>query len=348
MKDYSNNSIITGTGTGSGIVTAVNNKYNHINNPILTCHSIHNKDAIFVADPFLFIPSHNITTIASTTSSTSTSTTTSTDNNKLNNNWYIFFEMKNNDNRLKKHKGHTSRQGQIGVAISKDYGITWKYIDIILSMSYHLSYPNVFEYENNIYMMTDSWNSLQLFKSTPYDFPMKWTPFKQLHDNRYIDPSMIYFNNTWWLFVNIEQYMKYIHLHILYSTSPIGPWVDTSHNCHMVNNPHFIENTGGNSENGNNSIYMERYLHSCVGGKNIQKYHKTGLLRRNSIGTRSGGRPFIYNNTLYRVVQNSEYKYGDSIDIYEVISLSKDHIYKDKLVKSFRDQLRRDDNIGTL
>ena len=55
---------------------------------------------------------------------------------------YLFFETKNS----------VTLQGDIGVAVSKDEGATWKHLGIALDEEWHLSYPFVFSYQNQVNM----------------------------------------------------------------------------------------------------------------------------------------------------------------------------------------------------
>jgi hypothetical protein len=49
-------------------------------------------------------------------------------------------------------------QGDIGVARSFDKGATWEFLGIALDEAWHLSYPFVFKYENEV----DPWSSYLL------------------------------------------------------------------------------------------------------------------------------------------------------------------------------------------
>jgi hypothetical protein len=42
-------------------------------------------------------------------------------------------------------------QGDIGVARSSDQGATWEFLGIALDEAWHLSYPYVFKYENEVH-----------------------------------------------------------------------------------------------------------------------------------------------------------------------------------------------------
>lgn len=53
---------------------------------------------------------------------------------------FLFFETKNS----------ITMQGDIGVAESSDQGVTWSYVGIALDEEWHLSYPQVFEYDGEV------------------------------------------------------------------------------------------------------------------------------------------------------------------------------------------------------
>jgi hypothetical protein len=47
-------------------------------------------------------------------------------------------------------------QGDIGVARSFDRGATWEFLGIALDEAWHLSYPFVFKYENEVDSLTSN------------------------------------------------------------------------------------------------------------------------------------------------------------------------------------------------
>ena len=51
---------------------------------------------------------------------------------------------------------HSARQGDIGVAVSEDSGLTWKHLGIALDEPWHLSYPFLFRWEGQVYMMPEA------------------------------------------------------------------------------------------------------------------------------------------------------------------------------------------------
>ncbi len=48
------------------------------------------------------------------------------------------------------------RQGDIGVAVSEDCGLAWKHVGIALDEPWHLSYPFLFRWEGEMYMMPEA------------------------------------------------------------------------------------------------------------------------------------------------------------------------------------------------
>ncbi len=85
----------------------------------------------------------------------------------------MFFEVLNRD----------CRKGEIGYAASKD-GLSWTYQHIVLAEPFHLSYPYVFEWENNYYMIPEanSTESIRLYRAT--NFPRQWEHVTELRRGR--------------------------------------------------------------------------------------------------------------------------------------------------------------------
>lgn len=53
---------------------------------------------------------------------------------------YLFYETKNS----------VTMQGDIGVSMSIDKGVTWKQLGTALDENWHLSYPYVFNYNHQV------------------------------------------------------------------------------------------------------------------------------------------------------------------------------------------------------
>ncbi|XP_047954608.1 glucosamine inositolphosphorylceramide transferase 1 isoform X2 [Salvia hispanica] len=161
-------------------------------NPVVTCASLSHSGfpSNFVADPFLFQHGDVL---------------------------YLFFETKNS----------ITMQGDIGVARSVDKGATWEQLGIALDEDWHLSYPYVFEYNGNIYMMPEgsAKGDLRLYRAT--NFPLKWTLERVVMKKPLVDSFMILHEGKYWLFGSDHSGIgvrKNGQLEIWYSISPLGPW----------------------------------------------------------------------------------------------------------------------------
>ena len=97
---------------------------------------------------------------------------------------------------------------------------------IILKTPYHLSYPNVFRYESQYYMIPESGDTgfISLYRST--DFPYQWEHQSNLmEDIHAYDSTLIEHDGLWWLFACIapEKGMSgNEELHIFYANSPLS------------------------------------------------------------------------------------------------------------------------------
>lgn len=134
----------------------------NVENPVLSAHSVTDVPARFVADPFML---------------------------KVDGLWHMFFEVLNNQND----------RGEIGLATSRD-GLTWQYRQIVLREPFHLSYPYVFSWNDDVYMVPESLgaNAVRLYRAA--SFPDAWTHVKDLFPGTHADPSPFFFENKWWMF----------------------------------------------------------------------------------------------------------------------------------------------------
>jgi len=159
----------------------------NITNPILTAKDVTDVPADFVADPFM---------------------------TKDNSTWYMFFEVMNSE----------THQGDIGLAISND-GLNWIYKQIVLDESFHLSYPYVFKWKNEYYMIPESYqaNSIRLYEAV--DFPTQWLFVGTLIYGNYVDSSIFRYDGRWWIFAETNPEGNNI-LRLYYAEDLMGPWIE--------------------------------------------------------------------------------------------------------------------------
>lgn len=158
----------------------------NVSNPVLTAEDVTDLPADFVADPFMVRDKST---------------------------WYMFFEVGNSQ----------SQQGDIGLALSNN-GLEWAYKQIVLDESFHLSYPQVFKWNNEYYMIpeTHEANSIRLYKAV--DFPTQWSFVKTLLYGSYVDPSVFRYEGRWWLFAEANPQENDI-LCLYYAEDLLGPWI---------------------------------------------------------------------------------------------------------------------------
>ena len=160
------------------------NASKNIKNPVLSAKDVTDVPAKFVADPFMV---------------------------KEGSTWYMFFEVYNGK----------SNHGDIGYATSND-GFNWTYNKIILDEEFHLSYPYVFKWQDQYYMIPESFdaNSVRLYKAE--DFPTKWVFVKTLLEGEpYVDPCIFWHAGKWWLFTTTPSSDT---LKLYYADRLKGPW----------------------------------------------------------------------------------------------------------------------------
>jgi hypothetical protein len=174
----------------------------NVNNPVLTAADVTDVPAVYIADPFLIQRGAN---------------------------WYMFFEVLNRE----------SRKGELAVAESDD-GLHWKYSQIILSEPFHLSYPYVFEWENEYYMIPESAEAdgIRLYQAEV--FPHRWSPVKTILPGCYADPSIFYHNQKWWLFAA----QGHDRLYLFFADDFLGPWQEHPQSPLIIGDPHWARPGG--------------------------------------------------------------------------------------------------------
>ena len=68
---------------------------------------------------------------------------------------YLFYETKNS----------VTMQGDIGVSRSTDKGVTWKQLGTALDENWHLSYPYVFNYNDQVTNCTTNFRDFKFSRS---------------------------------------------------------------------------------------------------------------------------------------------------------------------------------------
>lgn len=175
-----------------------------ITNPVLTAKQITDIPTTFVADPFMV---------------------------KENGTWYMFFEALH----AKTYKG------KVALATSPD-GLHWAYKKIVVDEPFHLSYPQVFKWQNDYYMIPESYEAgaIRLYKAVR--FPEEWSFIGVLLKGTHVDSSIFRYENKWWLFTANQQGSDTLRL--FYADDLLGPWTEHPQSPIIQGNAH-IARPGG-------------------------------------------------------------------------------------------------------
>ena len=154
-------------------------------NPVLSAAAITDRPAEFVADPFMV---------------------------RAGEEWHMFFEVLNGG----------SRNGEIGWATSPD-GLRWQYRRTVLAEPFHLSYPYVFEWEGDFFMVPEALapGAVRLYRADP--FPERWVHVQDLVPVMAADPSPFRFEGRWWMFLCPTPH-EHDSLALYHADRLEGPW----------------------------------------------------------------------------------------------------------------------------
>ena len=132
----------------------------------------------------------------------------------------------------------------IEILDEKNYNI----LGSIIKESFHISFPYIFEYKDELYMVpeTSKSKSIRLYKCI--EFPMKWEYQKDLFENINATDTMIFYhNNMWWMmFSHSITGKNYNSQLVAYHTKsdPInGNWI--AHKNNPLINDSAISRNGG-------------------------------------------------------------------------------------------------------
>ena len=186
----------------------------NIENPVITGSDITDFDASFVADPFII---------------------------KKDETYFLFFEALRRE----------TEKGVISYATSED-GFNWQYQKTVLEEPFHLSYPYIFEWQGNFYMVPESYQdySVRLYRAKA--FPEKWEHISTLLSGfDFVDPTLFHHNGMWWMFVSTSNSS---FLNLYYSEHLEKGWSPHPQNPIVRDNRH-ISRPGGRVLNYNNKLF---------------------------------------------------------------------------------------------
>jgi hypothetical protein len=158
----------------------------NLTNPVLTSSDVTDMDVDIVAYPFMVVQDTR---------------------------YYLFFKVMNKK----------ANQCAIGLAESGD-GLRWTYRQIVLRETFDLSYPSVFKWHDEYYMVpeTHTLSSLRLYRAV--HFPDQWTYERDLlTGDHYINPSIVHYQGAWWMFTGKPGNDT---SRLYYASDLKGPWAE--------------------------------------------------------------------------------------------------------------------------
>jgi len=127
--------------------------------------------------------------------------------------YYLFFTAK---------EGKTDTGG-IGLAESRN-GLDWKYRRIVIHEPFVLSYPDVFKWKDDYYMIPEAHTeaSVRLYRAV--EFPEKWKyECDLLTGDHFISSTVVRYKDMWWMFI---VRLGNETLRLFYAGELKGPWTE--------------------------------------------------------------------------------------------------------------------------
>jgi hypothetical protein len=158
-----------------------------VRNPVISTDEVTDVPALLVADPFGV---------------------------RLDGRWHVFFEVVN----------AKTAKGEIALATSTDLR-SWTYEGVVLVEPFHLSYPFVFEQDDTLYMVPESWEagSVRLYRAS--DSPTRWDFVRDLlRGPVFLDSTLLRLGGHWWMFTETNPQHRYDTLRLFGATKLTGPW----------------------------------------------------------------------------------------------------------------------------
>ena len=133
--------------------------------------------------------------------------------------YYLFIE----ESLMKPHK-----KGFISVIIMDRDG-RWEQPVKVIEQPYHLSYPFMFRYEGELFMIPESGQNKTVDLYRCEEFPFRWKHHHVIMDDvRAVDTTLLFHEDRWWMFttmIETEGASLWDELYLFWSDNPVrGPW----------------------------------------------------------------------------------------------------------------------------
>jgi len=132
--------------------------------------------------------------------------------------YYVFFE----EHVYSKGRGHIAC-----IKYEKSQG-RFSTAEVVLEAKYHMSYPYVFEFRGEYYLIPEASENQTVELYRAVEFPRRWVLEEVLLDGvRIVDASIVLYNGIWWLFASqTSDGETFDELHVYFSEKLVGgKWV---------------------------------------------------------------------------------------------------------------------------
>ncbi|MBL8152254.1 MAG: hypothetical protein JNN15_20205, partial [Blastocatellia bacterium] len=129
--------------------------------------------------------------------------------------WYMFFEALNSE----------TERGEIAYSTSIDC-VNWSYGSVVLQEPFHLSYPQVFAHNQEIYMLPETRQdgSVRLYRAV--EMPNRWECVATLLYGEFADATILHYQDLWWIFAQ----RGLDEMRLFWSESLTGKWYEHPQN----------------------------------------------------------------------------------------------------------------------
>jgi hypothetical protein len=130
------------------------------------------------------------------------------------NKYYVFIE----------EKIYATGLGRIACLTLDDHGALQSR-QVVLERPYHLSYPFIFDYRGQTYMLPETAQNRTLEAYRCVRFPDQWEPAGELMTGVYaVDATLFEYAGKWWLFANVKegQGSSLDALHVFFADDPLS------------------------------------------------------------------------------------------------------------------------------
>ena len=125
--------------------------------------------------------------------------------------WFLFVEVLNT----------ATDRGELAYATSEDGG-AWTYQGVVLREPFHLSYPQVFVADGEVYLVPETRQAGSIRLYAAERFPDRWRFVATLAEGPYADPTLLEHDGRWWMFAQ----RGLDELRLFTSLRVEGPWIE--------------------------------------------------------------------------------------------------------------------------